>query len=239
MKVKLEKKINKNATIIGGFPGIGLIGTITSEFLLEHLDAEFVGHFEYDEFPPTVAIHKGKLIHPMGIFYDKKKNIVIMHTIMNTNTLEWKISNAILNFYKDIQAKEIIFIEGIGSANEQEKPEPNPDVFFYTNNDQKKLEKLGLKPLMESIIVGMTSSLLLKTKTEKLTCLFGQSHANLPDSKGAAKMIELLDKILGLDVDYKPLLKQAEIFETKIKGLLEKAKKTGQDKVKQQLNYVG
>ena len=36
MELKLTKK-PKGVTILNGFPGIGLIGTISTEFLMEHL----------------------------------------------------------------------------------------------------------------------------------------------------------------------------------------------------------
>ena len=42
MEIKLTKK-PQNPTLIEGFPGFGLIGTITTEFLIEHLKAEKIG----------------------------------------------------------------------------------------------------------------------------------------------------------------------------------------------------
>lgn len=238
MKIKLYKKIDKDATIIEGFPGIGLIGTITTEFLIEHLNAEFIGHFEYDDFPATAAIHKGKLIHPMGIFYDKKNNLVILHTILSSNGLEWKIADAIFDFYNQIKAKQIISVEGVSSANILK----TVNMYCFSTNKKyfDQLKKLNLTPLMESIIVGVTSALLLKsTKNHNLTCIFAQTNTNLPDSKSSAKIIEILDKFIGLDVDYKPLLKQAKEFEGKLKTLLANANTKSDPAEKQQLNYVG
>ena len=42
MEIKLNRK-PKNPIIIEGFPGIGFIGSITTEFLVEHLKAEKIG----------------------------------------------------------------------------------------------------------------------------------------------------------------------------------------------------
>ncbi|PLW79596.1 hypothetical protein C0585_06925 [Candidatus Woesearchaeota archaeon] len=239
MKIKLYDKIEKGATIIEGFPGIGLIGTITTEFLIEHLNAEFVGHFEYDEFPATAAVHKGKLVHPMGVFYDKKNNIVLLHTILSSTNLEWKIAKAILDFSNKIKAKEIISVEGVASS----VPLKNSNMFYFSTNDNhsKKLKSMKLNPLVESIIVGVTSALLLKNQNQNLTCLFAQTSSTLPDSKGAAKVIEVLDKFVGLNVDYKPLLKQAKVFEDKLKTMLATAKDPSKpdDMSKQQMSYVG
>ena len=42
MKIELSKK-PKNCTLIEGFPGFGLVGTIATEYLLEHLQTEKIG----------------------------------------------------------------------------------------------------------------------------------------------------------------------------------------------------
>ncbi|MEM4245366.1 MAG: hypothetical protein QXR60_04150, partial [Candidatus Nanoarchaeia archaeon] len=68
-----------------------------------------------------------------------------------------------------------------------------------------------------------------------------ESHVGLGDSKAAAKVIEILDDYLGLDVDYKPLIKAAEKFEQTLKEILEKGKKIAEHKSKREedLNYLG
>ena len=80
MEVKLWKK-PKNCTIIEGFPGFGLVGTIASEFLIEHLKTEQIGKILFDDMPAMVAIHENKVVEPLGIFYNQKYNIVILHAI--------------------------------------------------------------------------------------------------------------------------------------------------------------
>ena len=86
--------------------------------------------------------------------------------------------------------------------------------------------------------MGVTSAILLKTEIP-ITCIFAETHSNLPDSKAAAKIVEMLDKYLGLAVDYKPLIKQAEKFEEKLKALLEKGMKAQEVKEKKSMSYVG
>ena len=65
-------------------------------------------------------------------------------------------------------------------------------------------------------------------------------HTKLPDSKAAAAIIKAIDSYLGLDVDYEPLLKKAEEFEGKIKGILAKSAQANQLKEeKRRLDYLG
>ncbi|MEM2130898.1 MAG: PAC2 family protein [Candidatus Woesearchaeota archaeon] len=235
MEIQISKKITK-PKIIQGFPGFGLIGTIATEFLIEHLNAEKIGSFIYDEIPPTVAIHKEKLVDPMGIFYDKEYNLVILHTILNSNGLEWKIAEKILKMVDELNATEIISLEGVSSPSVTESEK----VFFFTEVEKtkNKLKELSLEPLKESIIVGVSGALMLRSKIP-LTCFFAETKSQIPDSKAASNIIKALDDYLGLKVDYQPLLKQAEEFENKFKTILKQSSTTMKERDKKQMSYFG
>jgi uncharacterized protein len=236
MEIKLTKK-PKNPRIIEGFPGFGLIGTITTEYLIEHLKAEQIGSFSYNELPATIAIHKEKLIDPMGIFYDQKNNLLIMHTILNSVGLEWRLTDAILDMVKDLQATEIIGIEGVSS----QLPAENQRVFYFANDKKIKdsLSKMKeIEVLKEGIIIGVTGALMLRAKIP-VTCFFGETHSELPDSKAASNIIKTLDTYLGLKIDYQPLLKQAQEFEQKFKDILKQSTMAKQERDKKQMSYLG
>jgi uncharacterized protein len=235
MQIQLTKK-PKNVTLIEGFPGFGLVGTIATEYLLQHLKCEQIGSFWLEEMPATVVVHDGKFIPPIGLYYNKEYNIVIVHAISGTMGVEWMLADYIHEIAKQLTAQEIITIEGVGAAEDSEESH----VFYYTTNQKKKeqLKKLGVNPLQEGIIIGVTSALLLKTKIEMIT-LFADTHSKLPDSKAAAKVIEVLDKYLGLKIDPKPLILTAEKFEKKLQDILEKSKITTEQVKEKQMNYVG
>ncbi|MBI2651709.1 proteasome assembly chaperone family protein [Candidatus Woesearchaeota archaeon] len=236
MQVKLSKK-PKNCTLIEGFPGFGLVGTIASEFLLEHLKVESIGKIIFDEMPATVAIHEGKLVEPLGIFYNKKYNIMFLHAITASAGMEWKLANMVMELTKQLKIKELICMEGVGSSEDT----ATSRVFFYTNNSKSKdkLAKIKVEPLKEGIIIGVTGAVLLRMEKIPVSCIFAETHTNLPDSKAAAKISGVLDKYLGLNVDYKPLLVQAEKFEEKLRGILTESQKAQQISEKKKLSYVG
>ena len=231
MQIVLEKK-PKCPIIIEGFPGFGLVGTIATEFLVKHLDAEQIGYIRVQEVPPVVAVHSGEAVEPVGIFYAKKYNIIIVYALSSVQGLEWQLSDAIVKIAKDLKAKEVISLEGVGSNTAIK----DSRTFFLSDNKKFKIDKV--QPLKEGIIMGVTGALLLR-KDLKVTSLFAETHSALPDSRAAAKIIKILDDYLGLKVDYKPLLKKAEQFEGKIQGLLEKTKKATTHQQKKQQSYFG
>jgi len=230
------KKKPRSPTVVSGFPGFGLVGTIASEFLLEHLSVEQIGKITLEEMPAVVAVHKSKLVDPFGIFYNKKYNLVIVNAIIAPQGMEWKIADFLIQLVKKLQAKELIALEGLAGE--------NPDEFktlFYSRDKKitEKIKKLGIEPLDEGIIMGVTGALFMKDESFPLTCIFSETHTNLPDSKAAAKIIEGLDKYLGLDVDYKPLLKQAQTFEQKLQSILKKGAAATDISEKKRMSYVG
>ena len=235
IKIKLKKRPTK-PTIIEGFPGFGLIGTITTEFLVDHLKTEQIGKMYFDDMPAMVAIHNGKVVDPIGIFYSKEYNMIILHVITNITGIEWEFSQALVKLAKELKAKEIISIEGVGSMNQV-----SSRAYYYTNQKAKEkvFESIGIEPLKEGIIVGATGTLLLEAENVPISCIFAETNTNLPDSKASAKIIEVLDKYLKLKVDYVPLLRQAEKFENKIKKILQQAKQTQTQQMQKQLSYVG
>ncbi|MBI5148292.1 proteasome assembly chaperone family protein [Candidatus Pacearchaeota archaeon] len=235
LKYELFEK-PKGVTVIGGFPGMGLVGTITTEFLLDHLNVKLIGRIISEKIPALVAVHSGKVVEPLGIFYDSKKKIVIAHAVTDVSTMEWELAETILAIAKDLEAKEVISLEGIGSNLASKS-----NAFYFSNDEKarKKFESIKIESLKNGIVVGITGFLLLRASKQKISCIFATTHSNLPDSRAAATIIEVLDKYLDLDIPYEPLLKKAENFEDKLKNIFEDSKKAETVKDKKTVEYLG
>lgn len=229
------KEVPKKPTIIEGFPGVGLVASIVTEYLIEHLNAKLIGKIILDNMPPIVAIHNKEIVQPFGVFYAKKKNLMLIHGLTMAKGFEWDLSDNIIELCKKTQTEHIISIEGVPAKTQ------NPKTFFYTTTDKNKkdLEKIGTKPLENGIVFGVTSSLLIKNETVPQTCLFVETHMGLPDSKSAALIVKDLNQILDLDVDVKPLINKAQAFEKKLKKILSSAKDASDIKRHKAMNYVG
>ena len=127
-------------------------------------------------------------------------------------------------------------MEGVGSPDGDDSR-----VFYYSTSNgviAKKLQGIA-NPLNEGIIVGVTGALLAKQVKTPLVALFAEAKIGLPDSKAAAHIIEALDAYIGLDVDVKPLFKQAVLFEQKLRGIVQKGQKAEEIREEKHLSYVG
>jgi len=234
MKIDLNIK-PQNVTIVGGFPGFGLVGTISSEYLIDHLAAKKIGSIWFSEMTPMIAIHESKIVEPFGIFYSKQYNLIILHAITKVAGMEWKIADAVQELCKILKAKEVVCVEGVGSLGGKTQG----DYYYYTNKNLKKWESTGIKRIEEGVVVGPTASLMLKMGELPISCVFAETASKLPDSRAAALTIKALDSYLGLQIDYKPLLKKAEEFETKLKKILDGTRRAKITQDQKDVTYMG
>jgi uncharacterized protein len=226
MRIELTSR-PRQPIIIVGFPGVGLVGPIVTEFLIDHMKTEQIGRFVYDELPPTAAIHKGKLVHPMSVHYSAQYNAVIIYTILGLKKQEWAVAQAVAGMAKELDAKEILCIDGANTIGDEDEK-----LYFFGD---AKLAEHGASKMDESVIMGVSGALLLTTTNTN--CIFASTKLEMPDSKAAAEVVKFLDKYLGLQVDYQPLLEQAQHFEEKLKGML--GQKALNDKDRKSMEYLG
>jgi len=70
-----------------------------------------------------------------------------------------------------------------------------------------------------------------------LTCIFAETQSNMPDSRAASNVITALDKLMGLKIDPKPLIEQAERFEEKLKKVMESGQQLTMEQKKKTLIF--
>ena len=245
MEIVLDKK-PKSPVVISGFPGVGMVGAIAAEFLIQHLVTEKIGKVILDKSPALVAIHEGKLIEPFSVYYSKKHNIAVIHSILAVPGTEWQAAEALLKICASLKARELISVEGVASSGTadgeaQDRGSSESKIFYYTTSEAKgkALAKQKLESLKEGVIMGPTSAVLIKTTKLPVTCFFAQTYDQLPDSNAAAQVIRALDGYLGLKVDYKPLLKLAAKFEEKLRTIMSQSRQAEDLRDKKQMSYVG
>lgn len=237
LRIEFTAEKPSKPIIVEGFPGFGFVSTIATEFLIKNLNAKPIGRIISDKLMPIAAVHKSEVIYPLEIFYDKKTNIVIVQAVTPVEGMEWRLADAILELAHEVGAKEVICLEGVAATGDKKG---DTDVFFYSNREDKKKHLSAItKQLQEGIILGVTGALLMKAQDVPFSCFFAETATNLPDNKAAAKLIEILDKYLGLSIDVKPLLKHAQEVEEKLKNLLGGLTEAQNLKEQKMISYTG
>lgn len=227
-----HKKIDLSGyTLIEGFPGMGLVGTIAGKYLSEKLECELLGHIESSVFVPIVRVHNGYLVFPSRVYASRKHRLVI---IISEQVIPafftGKIAEAVVEWIKKKKIKNIISLSGIRSV-----PEAKNTVYGIASNSEsrKQLKKYNIEPIKDGVTSGITAIIMLKLKDEKINAISLMGNVELAaDYKTAAVLVEKLNDILGLKIDVVPLEKEAKETEKALIKNLEELKKVADDQEK-------
>lgn len=222
VEIRIKKGlVFKNPVIIEGFQGIGLVGTLSAQYLTQKLDFDRIGYVDSEGIPPVALLVSGEIRNPVKIFSNKERTIIVVESELSIpRKIIYELSAAIAQWAKNMSAREILCMEGIAVPEEDKGYE-----VFGMSTDPKLMDamiKKGIKKLENGIVIGMSAALLLKCQEIKVpaTCLMVESRAKFPDGMAAASMLDAISKIYGLKVDVNELKMQASAFEKKIAKVL-------------------
>lgn len=216
----------KNPAIVEGFPGLGLVGTISASYLVEKLKMDFVGYVTSDQFPPLAAVHNYEPLYPSRIYASKKHNLyVFISEFIIPLPAVYALADAIWDFAKAKKASKIISLGGISLKGEEGK------VYAIASSQKlsDELERHHLVSLIkEGATTGVTGVLLTRGAVEKfpVLSLLAPAHGNYMDPKAAAVVLEVLKAYLRLEFDTTALEKESAIIEDKMKEMLSRAKQS-------------
>lgn len=219
-----------NPILIEGLPGIGFVGKLAAEHLVEELKAKKIAVLYSYHFPHQVMINKDGTIRMLtNEFYlykdPKKKNdlIILVGDVQPVSSrAQFEVMNIILEYFSSLGGKTVITLGGYGVGKLIDKPRVfgavthKEDVEFY--------KKFGVSfGEVEGSIIGAAGLLLGlgKLKGFKGVCLMGETHGSYIDHKSAQRVIEILSEITGIKVNVSKLTEKAKESEGIIKKLEE------------------
>jgi uncharacterized protein (TIGR00162 family) len=203
----------KNPILVEGFPGLGMVGSIATKYLVKQLKAQKLAVLHSPHFPYHVLVDKkggARLLR--GEFYFLKNetgenDFIFLTGDSQSQTIEgqFEVANSILDFAEKKKVKIVITIGGY-----RNEFEGTPNVVAVSTNPvllEKALNAKAVSSEAGTPIVGTAGLLLGLAKFRKMDalCLLGETRGYLPDPKTAKTVIEILQGLLGLDVDLKGL----------------------------------
>lgn len=235
----IGSKLNKikAKTLIIGFPGAGLVGSITSRTISEELELEVMGYIRSPLIPPQATYFDGILSYPYRIYADNDFDIgvVVGETPLSLEA-NFTIAQAIIDWAeKNKYIEEIIVVDGF-TSDFTKKFDSNtyliaePDLL--ESNKFKKIKKIislttAGYDLISGYIGGVAGVILnesIISSIDGLALLTDCIDPNIVNVKGAANIIEILNKYLDLEVDNTALLKESEKIRSKLEEMANKRK---------------
>ncbi|MHB8604158.1 MAG: proteasome assembly chaperone family protein [Thermoplasmatota archaeon] len=226
LTVHLSKEVDLvGATIIDGFPSVGLVSTITANYLIDVLELEQVGIMDSKYFPTVSIVRNGVPLYPVRI-YAGKGVCVFISEFQPAPKLIRPIAEAILKFALAHKCRTVISPEGLVIDSEEENAEVSVYALGSTQETRDALTKHGLTQFGNGIITGVSGVLLNLGKKEGFNAIsiLAEANPNYPDARAAAKVIEAINVLLDqVDIDVKPLYSEAENIEKTLRQMQKQA----------------
>ncbi len=226
-----EKVDCKQALVIVGFPSIGLVSSIATNFIVRTLGLKRVAGISSPDFPPYAMVQEGFPMPPVRIYGGDRlcdengENcehlIVITAEFMPKMEMHHPMSRLILEWCNENEVDTIVTMEGIAS-NDVEAG----SIWGVgsTKEMREKMEKYGIQPLEEGMVRGLSGIMLYEAASRGMNVLtlLGPARMDMPDARGAARLMEKVAKMLPeLDLDPEPLIKEADELEKRMKSAME------------------
>ena len=243
----------KNPVLIEGLPGIGNVGKISVDFMIDSLNAKKFIEIHSNSFPNSVFINENNLINlpTINLYYKKLKNKDLIFLAGDIQPLDekacYEFCNLIIEIFKKYKGKEIITLGGIGMP----KIPKDPKV-YCTANSNDIIKRYKTKELNHEIfgvvgpIIGVTGLLVGLAGKQKIPsiALLAQTfgHPNYLGIKGANEILKLINKKLSLGLKLGDLEKEINEIEKEIKIKTSKQMpkiKTEIDFLENKTSYIG
>ena len=129
-----------------------------------------------------------------------------------------EMAQMIIDWCRDNNVNTVITLDGI--------PLFGPDMYSIigvgsTDNARKMMKGYEIESIEDGMVRGISGTMLMKASDIDMDVitLLGSAKQDMPDPKGAAKLMEPLTRLLPeLKIDTEPLYKEAEEIEKKIRS---------------------
>jgi len=246
--VMIEWPELESPVLVEGLPGVGNVGKLAAEHLLEQLKAKKFADIYSKFFPPQVLLDDDGVIRLVNnsLFYSRGKgdtpDIIFLVGDYQGLTPEgqYELSDHVLQLSKKLKVSRIYTLGGYGVGRLIETPR-----VLGAATDTELIEEMKGKGVIFSKgepgsgIVGASGLLLGLGAVEgfKAVCLMGETSGYFVDPKGAEAVLRVLASILKVEIDFSELetkAQQIDAIASKLKDL-----EQPQEPRREDLGYIG
>ncbi|HIG95947.1 TPA: hypothetical protein HA249_03600 [Candidatus Woesearchaeota archaeon] len=256
----------KDPILIEGLPGIGNVGKVAVDFMIDELGAVKIMEFSSYSLPHSVFVNEENLVElpRIELYYKKasdfnklsKKNkklllpnrdfLFLSGDIQPTDEeASYDFSNTLLDVFNQFKGKELITIGGIGLSEIPEKPK-----VFCTGTAKHTVKNfIHDTPASSKLygvvgpIVGVTGLLVGLAEKRKMhaVCLLAETYAHplYLGIKGSQEVLKILNKKLSLNLDLKSLNTEIKEVEQEIMKRTEQLQNVTKKESAGQVSYIG
>lgn len=208
----LEKPELNEPVLIEGLPGVGNVGKISAEYLVEKLNAKLLAEIYSKYLPPQVLMRGDGTLYLVKneLYYYKNpkgRDLIILvgdYQGMNAEG-QYELSYKVLEIVKEFGTKFIMTLGGYGTGNLVDEPK----VFGAATHEDiveefKKFNVFFSPSDPAGGIVGAAGLLLGLGSVVfdmKGICLMGETSGYFSDPKSALYVLKIVAEYFGLEMD--------------------------------------
>ena len=248
----IEEVELKDPILIEALPGIGHVGKLAADHMIDELGATKFAEIYSPYFPPQILIGEDGIINCMinELYYIKslgenEQDLILL--VGNTQGLspegQYELTGLILDIVENYGVKKMLTLGGLATG----KPVEEHKVFGAATHPEniELLKELDIEiRSADGGIVGASGLLLGLGKLRGMSgsCLMGETPGYFIDAEAAEALLEKLTKILNFEINVDKLEERAE----ETRKLLSQAQQLEQDVInntmsqqEDDLRYIG
>jgi uncharacterized protein len=218
-------------TLVEGLPGVGLVGKIATDHIVETLEMEYYASCRCDGLPRVAVYNEGDrdLRPPVRLYADPERDLLALQSDVPVSPEHAPEFAACLSGWFDANDVTPLFLSGLA-----EEKDGVPEMYGVgTNGGTDRLEAHGIdSPPEGGLISGPAGALLAEAGERALDSvgLIVQANRQFPDPEAARVLIvDGIEPLAGIDVETDRLVEQAEQIATAREELAERMQEANQE----------
>ena len=221
IKIVEKESVAPGATMLFGFPDVGLVGVIAASHLVDELKMSEVAYIDSQQLPPIIVLHEGLPHSTIRIFAGNSLILAAAETPIAADMI-YPIMDSLIEWGKNKKVKTMISLSGLPVQERQDMQELKVFGAASSADMLKTVESKGIETLTEGYMVGPQAVMLLRCAQLDVPAiaLLAQCFLNYPDPEAAAEVLKTLDQIVGIKVDVAKLLEKGEEIRLKARDVM-------------------
>ncbi|MFP8954503.1 proteasome assembly chaperone family protein [Natrialbaceae archaeon A-arb3/5] len=238
--------------LVEGLPGVGHVGKLAVDHVLEELEGEstLVRRIYSHEFPPQVTIEGGVSeltcaeLYAVSVKDGRDLLVLTGDHQAQTNEGHYTLTSAFLDVAEEFGASEVFALGGVPTGELIDEyavvgavsDESMLDSFEDAGVEFREDEPAGGIVGVSGLLLGLG-----ERRGFEAACLMGETSGYLVDPKSARAVLEVLEELLGFELDYESLDERADEMEDVIGKIQEMEQQQQQMDVPtdDDLRYIG
>lgn len=213
--VPVDQSLIKDSYLVTGYQGFGLVGYLTTLHIVRELELERIGFIKTRYMPDiTMYTRKHGIQYPFEIYYGKvgdNKLIVIVNNGTPITRERTEYAEYIAQLAREFNTREVILVGGL--SHELKEHQEEKYRWIPINNTSIRLD--SAKILEERHVIGPLALTMMFIQAYKLNgvVILPFTEPYRPDPRASAVAVEVISKILGLEISVERLIEESKIIE--------------------------